>query len=202
MESVEVFERGSSEQFERLCPGGVVYNLEVEGTHTYFAEGLAVHNCHHLAAGQWAAIMARYPKALHIGLSATPQRLDGRGLRAYFDVIVNGPSTGELIAAGYLSRFKYFAPGVPDLAGISTSMGDFNRGDLSKLMDKPKIIGDAVATYQRLAAGERAIMFCVDRAHSRNVAAAFSEAGIRTAHVDGAMPAAERDRLVAAWKAG
>lgn len=29
-----------------MCPDGVVYNLEVEGTHTYFAEGVLVHNCH------------------------------------------------------------------------------------------------------------------------------------------------------------
>ena len=43
---VEVYERGSDPEFDQLCPGGVVYNFEVEGTHTYIAEGCVVHNCH------------------------------------------------------------------------------------------------------------------------------------------------------------
>ncbi len=32
-----------------MCPDGLVYNLEVEGTHTYFAAGVVVHNCHEYA---------------------------------------------------------------------------------------------------------------------------------------------------------
>ena len=36
--------------------------------------------CHHLAAGSWKKIFQAFPNAYHIGLSATPQRLDGKGL--------------------------------------------------------------------------------------------------------------------------
>lgn len=42
----EIHEQGSSNEFERLCPGGLVYNLEVENLHTYTANGIVVHNCH------------------------------------------------------------------------------------------------------------------------------------------------------------
>jgi hypothetical protein len=46
VDSVEVLERGSDGTFGGLCSDGFVYNLEIEKTHTYFAEGVLVHNCH------------------------------------------------------------------------------------------------------------------------------------------------------------
>ena len=46
MDRVEVLEPTSDGTFGGLCPNGLVYNLEVEGTHTYIAEGVIVHNCH------------------------------------------------------------------------------------------------------------------------------------------------------------
>lgn len=52
--SVEVLERGSDGGFGPVCSDGLVYNLEVEETHTYFAEGVVVHNCHMFAHGESA----------------------------------------------------------------------------------------------------------------------------------------------------
>jgi len=46
VEGITVLEPGSDGRFGGLCPDGFVYNLEVEGTHTYFAENILVHNCH------------------------------------------------------------------------------------------------------------------------------------------------------------
>jgi len=46
VDRVEVLEPGRGGRFGGLCPDGLVYNLEVEGTHTYLAEGVVVHNCH------------------------------------------------------------------------------------------------------------------------------------------------------------
>lgn len=48
VDCVEVLEPGRDGTFGGVCPNGRVYNLEVEGTHTYFAEGVVVHNCHGL----------------------------------------------------------------------------------------------------------------------------------------------------------
>ncbi len=49
VDCIEILEPGSDGQFGGLCQGGVVYNFEVEGTHTYIAEGCVVHNCHEAA---------------------------------------------------------------------------------------------------------------------------------------------------------
>jgi hypothetical protein len=49
VDRVEILERGCDGTFGDMCPDGFVYNLEVEGTHTYFAEAVLVHNCHEYA---------------------------------------------------------------------------------------------------------------------------------------------------------
>ena len=157
---------------------------------------------HHATAGTWANVMLRYPNAIHIGLSATPQRLDGAGLGKHFDVMIEGPSTAQLIADGFLSRYRYFAPGTPDMMGVRATGGDFNRGHLGALMDKPQLIGDVVEHYLRLAPGQQGIVFAVNREHSRHLADVFRTHGVRAAHVDGSMTTAERDRFDAAFRAG
>lgn len=158
--------------------------------------------CHHVTAGLWDQVFRAYPDAFHIGLTATPQRLDGRGLSDHFDVMVDGPSTGELIARGFLSPFQYFAPGRPDLVGMRSVGGDYNRGDISKLMDKPKIIGDIVEHHAKLAAGRRGIVFAASIEHSKHIAEAFNGEGVRAAHVDGSMSERDRRRVVDGFRAG
>ena len=49
VDRVEVLEPGRDGTFGGVCADGLVYNLEVDGTHTYLAEGVVVHNCHELA---------------------------------------------------------------------------------------------------------------------------------------------------------
>jgi hypothetical protein len=56
-----------------------------------------------------------------IGLTATPWT---RGLGRYFDRLLIGARTQELIDAGHLSRFKVFAPASPDLSGVRTVAGE------------------------------------------------------------------------------
>lgn len=53
-----------------------VYDIEVTGAHNFVANGLLVHNCHHLSAPHYNRTAALFP-GLRIGLSATPERLDG-----------------------------------------------------------------------------------------------------------------------------
>ena len=59
---------------------------------------------HHLAAAGWARVHQRYSSAYHVGLSATPARLDGRGLDDRFDFLVPGPPVRWLIDQGHLAQ--------------------------------------------------------------------------------------------------
>ena len=66
--------------------------------------------CHHVVAGSWQLITSQWTSAKVLGVTATPERLDGRGLREAFDTMVIGPSVRELAERGYLAPFKYLAP--------------------------------------------------------------------------------------------
>lgn len=158
--------------------------------------------CHHLAAGTWSAIYRRYPNAVHIGLSATPERLDGQGLAGFFQKMVVGPTVGELIAGGYLSPYRYFAPSSPDLSGVHSRMGDFVQREVAAVMDKPRVTGDVVAHYRRLAMGRRALMFAVSIEASHRLVASFNAEGIPSEHVDGETPAEQRDRAIGRLERG
>jgi superfamily II DNA or RNA helicase len=158
--------------------------------------------CHHVAAASWAKIHEAYPDAIHIGLSATPERLDGTGLGRWFRQIVLGPSVSWLIEQGYLARYRLFAPSRPDLGGVHTRMGDFVRSESAAVMDRPSITGDAVLHYKRLAAGKRAVVFCTCVEHSQHVVAMFRAAGIPAEHVDGETDPRERDAALGRFERG
>jgi DNA repair protein RadD len=161
-----------------------------------------VDECHHSIAKSWADVLASLAPRWTIGLSATPCRLDGRGLGEHFDTIVKGPAVADLIAGGFLSPFRVFAPTTLDLEGIRTVAGDYNRGDVAAAADKPAIIGDAVAHYQALTPGKRAVAFCVSVAHAEHVTAQFQAAGISAAAIDGTMASDARAAALADFEAG
>jgi DNA repair protein RadD len=157
---------------------------------------------HHIAAAGWTRVMQAYPTAKHVGLTATPWRLDGSGLGRHFARMVRGPSVRWLIDEGYLSRYRAFAPSTPDLTGVHTRAGDYIQTELDELMGQKAIVGNAVAHYRRLAAGKRAVAFCVSVKHSRNVAEQFRAAGFVAHHLDGETPREERRAAIQAFRDG
>lgn len=152
--------------------------------------------CHHVAAKSWAAIRAKFKDARHLGLTATPERLDGKGLGEWFAELVTGPGINELIKRGYLSEFRYFAPSDPDLTSAKLQAGDYKKADLGRVMNTPVLIGDAVREYRKNAKDKRALAFCASVEASQALAARFNKDGIKAAHVDGTTPAKERDSAI------
>ncbi|MFZ4596338.1 MAG: hypothetical protein ACOYOF_18920, partial [Verrucomicrobiaceae bacterium] len=103
MESIAFYERGSDPEFERLCPGGAVFNLEVEEHHNYFAEGVLVHNCHHTLADSYLGTLRYFDQnAFVLGVTATPDRSDKRTLSAYYENVAFEITLLDLIKQGYL----------------------------------------------------------------------------------------------------
>jgi superfamily II DNA or RNA helicase len=159
---------------------------------------LVIDEAHHAVAGQWRAVVESFPLARVLGVTATPQRLDGRGLADAFEDMVVGPSVRDLIEQGRLSDYAAFAPpgGGPDLSRVRTKLGDFDLAALAVTMSGPELVGDAVEHYRRLAPGLPAVAFCVTVKHAELVAQSFRDAGFRAVSVDGKLDAAERDRRI------
>jgi superfamily II DNA or RNA helicase len=159
---------------------------------------LVIDECHHAVAGTYDEITQAWQRCRVLGVTATPERLDGKGLSGAFDEMVQTPGVADLIQRGYLARFRYLAPPTSiDLSAVKTRMGDYAIGDLAAAMDKASITGSAVAHYQKYLGGRSAIAFCVTVAHAENVAQQFRDAGVRAASIDGTMDRGTRRELLA-----
>lgn len=163
-----------------------------------------IDEAHHSSAAGWALVVAwlKANGCLVVGLSATPQRLDGQGLGEHFGAIVLGPAVSWLIENGHLATYRIFAPSSPDMRGVRKQMGDFAKGDTAERMQKPKLTGDAIKHWRLLANGMRTIAFGVTRAHSLHIADQFNAAGIPAAHLDGDTPKGERKAIIQDYASG
>lgn len=157
---------------------------------------------HHLASASWERVFNQFPDAFHVMVTATPERLDGKGLKGYADVIINGPSVKWLIENKYLADYVAYAPGTVSMAGIKKQMGDFSMSQSAALVDRPTITGSAVAEYKKVAYGKRCIGFAVTIEHSHHIIEQYKAAGIAAAHVDGETPSAVRDQVLKDFASG
>ena len=158
---------------------------------------IIIDEAHHAVAGSWDKITAQFNHARKIGVTATPSRLDGRGLGSHFETLVLGPSVEQLVNGGFLSPHKVFAPPMlADLSQVKTRAGDYANDQLSQAMDRPTITGSAVDHYRRLADGLPAIAFCCSVKHASSVCESFKAAGYRAKLVTGNMPMDERDEAI------
>ncbi len=164
---------------------------------------IIVDEAHHATAKNTIGkILAAYPRARVLGVTATPLRLSGEGLCETFETMVVGPSVQQLIDAGALSPVTVYAPPTVETSSLHVRAGEFITSELSALVDKPKITGSAVDHYRKHADKKRAVAFCVSVDHARNVAAEFTRAGYSAMYVDGTMERSSRADAVNRFKQG
>jgi superfamily II DNA or RNA helicase len=157
---------------------------------------------HFTPQSSWGKVVAGFPTARVLGVTATPERLDGKGMGQMFDDMVMGPTVAELTAQGFLSPAIVYAPSAPDLGSVGTRMGDFVQKQLEEAMDKSVITGSAVKHYGKYAPGRKAIAFCVSVKHAKDVAQDFRDAGYTASHIDGGMDDGERDGVLKDFEEG
>lgn len=162
---------------------------------------IIIDEAHHALAATWKRIVATFPSARVLGVTATPCRGDGSGLGiesgGVFDDLIIGPQIRELIDMGFLVKPVVYAPLQRlDLSGVRVVRGDFDQKEIEKRVDKPKITGDVVAHYTKLCPGEPCIVFCVSVEHAQHVATEFRAAGYKAYSVDGTMEDEMRKRII------
>jgi superfamily II DNA or RNA helicase len=189
------------ESVSRIEPGryATVYNLHVSGHPSYFANGVLVHNCHMALSPTWRKALSRYACRV-IGMTATPIRLDKKGLGrktgGLFDAMVIGPSEQELIKQGNLVGSRVLAPPPPaDLGTVKKTAGEFDSKQMAQVCDKTTILGDIVKHWEQHAGGVKTAAFGIDQSHAQHIAESFRSAGYDWAYVDADTKLDERARI-------
>lgn len=152
-----------------------------------------IDECHHSVSDSYQFALG-IPR---IGLTATPFRLDGKGLgeNGMFGEIVVAIYADELFPDGTLIKPRIFSTEKIDLSKIKIVAGDYHPGQLSQKMMSSTLVGDIVMHWKSHAIGRRTIAFATSVAHSKMIVDQFLLSGVPAAHVDGTTTDDERDRI-------
>lgn len=142
------------------------------------AELVVIDECHLSLSEGYEWLLAQYPKAFKLGVSATPHHK--RGMRHIGNVVVRPTDINKLIAGGYLVGGRYFVPYVPDLRGVKKSQGDFNASDLGKRSrDDKELTANAARVWSAHLRGKSTLCYAVNVGHAEILATGLREAGAR-----------------------
>ncbi len=163
-----------------------------------------IDEAHLSLAPSYLTILSHFPKALILGVTATPSRLDGRGFDRLYEALVVGPSVSELIWRGFLADYEVLAPEsfLPTEEGIRIAGGDFNSADLADRLDRRYVAGCSVEAYMRHAHPKRCVVFAINLDHSKAIAERYRNAGITAEHIDGETAPKERKGILDRFRGG
>jgi superfamily II DNA or RNA helicase len=175
-------------------------NEAVEALAADSFEVVVIDEVHHAAAPSYRALLEHLEPTELLGLTATPERMDGEDITRWF-----GHRTAvelrlwEAIDDGYLAPFQYF--GVHDnvdLSSLEWRRGGYRTEDLERVF----INGDDARVVRLLRALDRILLdpaqmralgFCVSVDHAKYMAHAFSARNLPSAALWGDTDSAERD---------
>ena len=163
---------------------------------------LIIDECHLAIADSYKRVIESLGNPRLLGLTGSPERLDGRGLGELFDIIIPTVSTMDLIDQGYAPTARYFQGKKLDLSGIQKRAGDFAAEEAEAFMSKPELIGDVVTAWETHAKSRPSIYFTCGVKHAHDMADAFCAKGYRFVAVSGESSSEARDSALEDLRAG
>ena len=170
---------------------------------------LVIDEAHHARSESYLRVIA-HAKTLNpdiklLGMTATPNRGDKKGLRPVFSNVCDQITLKELIASGHLVRPKTFVMDVGTqerLKQVKKTAGDYSMDEVADIMNTYPINKAVVAHWKEKAGDRQTVVFCSTVDHARHVRDGFCEAGVSTVLIHGEMPEAERELTLKAYTTG
>lgn len=140
---------------------------------------------------------------LLLGVTATPDRGDGKGLDDLFDEIVFNFDILWGIRAGYLADVRALKVALDvDMSHVKTSRGDYEAGAMGRAMEAADASGRIVQAWKAHAADRRTLVFVPTVALSRETADLFNHHGIKAGHVSADTDLDDRRRILREYADG
>ena len=146
------------------------------------ADLLVADEAHHYVADEFSTLIADYPSAITLGLTATPERSDGRGLGEIFDALVVGATIKQLTSLGHLVPCEIIRP--------------------SKHLQSGQIAQSPIDAYVQHAMGRKAIVFARSIELAEAYAADYNLRGIAARTISAETPWPERCLYLDDFKRG
>lgn len=125
-----------------------------------------------------------YSDKIILTCTATPMRLDGRGLGEVYDSLIDVVSVDTLTKRGFLAPARYFAPSNLDLDSVKVERGDYVVNQLEKKVNTAELNGDVIQNWLRLGENRKTLVFAVNVKHSIALRDEFLNYGIPAYHLD------------------
>lgn len=169
---------------------------------------VVVDEFHHAAAASYDRLLGHLEPQELLGLTATPERLDGRDVTTWFEGrIAVELRLWEAIDQGFLVPFQYFgvADGT-DLRSLSWRRGGYAAEELSNLFTNDDLrvakLLEALRHIVYEPTAMRGLGFCVSVNHARYMARKFTEAGLESVALTGGDPPEHRSVTLDRLRAG
>ncbi|MCG3206081.1 MAG: UvrABC system protein B [Elusimicrobia bacterium] len=161
---------------------------------------LVVDEAHHAHADTYKRIIAaareRNPLLHLFGVTATPNRGDGKTLRDVFDNCADQITLREMIAAGHLVVPRTFVIDLgvnEELSRVDMDGDEYDMDEVEEIMDTRPLTEEVIKHWKDKAGGRRSVVFCSTVKHAEHVTECFREAGVATELVTGKTPDQERE---------
>ncbi len=170
----------------------------LEKTRKDFYDFIIVDEFHHAAAPTYQKLLSYYEPRILLGLTATPERMDGRSILPYFNNRIAAEiRLPEAIDRKLLCPFQYF--GVTDnvdLDALRWVNGGYDKRALTDLYThsdkRAKLIVEALLKYVTDIDDVKGLGFCVTIAHAQYMTAYFNNIGIPSMCLTGSSADEER----------
>jgi superfamily II DNA or RNA helicase/HKD family nuclease len=166
---------------------------------------IIIDEVHHLTASSYRTVLQRFTPDVLLGLTATPERMDGGDITEDFD----GRIAAEIRLPEALNRkllcpFQYFGvTDQTDLRQVNWRNGKYDAGELTRIFtghhiaarQRVQSILDALERYCTDPATVRTLGFCVTKEHARYMAETFQQAGYQADVLLADTPRDEREAM-------
>lgn len=185
-----------------LCQIGMVQTITRRVEKIKEPKLIFIDEAHHALAKTYTNIINQFPNAAKLYFTGTPWRLNGKGFENIADDLIVGKPIQWLIDHQRLADIDYYAPNAIDTSLLKkNSTGDYSSQSIDEAV-KPKIYGNAVKNYLKLAQGKQAIAYCYNVDSAEKLAASFNKNGISAQSVSGKTPKAERNEIIKDYREG
>ena len=173
-----------------------------EKTTSDFYDYIIVDEFHHAAAPTYQKLLSYYNPQILLGLTATPERMDGKSILPYFNNRIAAEiRLPEAIDRKLLSPFQYFGvTDTVDLDHLKWAAGGYDKGELSRVYTlsgmtanrRADLVVSSLLKYVTDIDDVKGLGFCVTVEHAEFMSNYFNGRGIPSMFLTGHSPDEER----------